>query len=375
MTANPLLQIKEKGQAVWLDNLSRPLITSGELARLIREDGISGITSNPVIFEKAMNGSDAYDAQLGTLATAGRSTTEIYESLAIQDIRDATDLLRPVFDASEGADGFVSLEVSPHLARDTEGTTDEARRLWKAVDRPNLLIKIPGTPEGIPAVESCLAEGINVNVTLLFSLDAHRDVIEAYFRALETRRKAGRPLDTVASVASFFLSRIDTKVDALLDGMIRDGIHAEEAKAMRGKAAVTSAKLAYRMWSGLHLDERWRELRAAGARFQKPLWASTSTKNPDYSDVMYVEPLIGPHTVNTMPDETIAAFRDHGRAADTMTDDWEESRHVMESLEKIGIDMHRVTDELVEEGIQKFIQPFDKLMESLDRKRTALAGG
>jgi transaldolase len=374
MTANPLLKVKEMGQAIWLDNLSRPLIASGELAKLIREDGISGVTSNPTIFEKAMNGSDAYDAPLGDLAAQGRSTTEIYETLAIRDIRDATDLLRPVWEESGGTDGFVSLEVSPHLGRDGEGTTREARRLWQAVDRPNLLIKIPGTKEGTPAIETCLADGVNVNITLLFSLDAHRAVIEAYFRAMETRLEKGLPLDSVASVASFFLSRIDTNVDKALDAMIRHGASVEEARVLRGKAAVASAKLAYRMWLELHEDERWRRLEKAGARRQKPLWASTSTKNPDYSDVLYVEPLIGPHTINTMPDATIAAFRDHGRAEVTITRGVDEAREVMEKLAGIGIDMKRVTDELVDEGIRKFVEPFDQLMESLEVKRRSMAG-
>ncbi|MGD8363151.1 MAG: transaldolase, partial [Gemmatimonadota bacterium] len=312
MSKNPLLAVKELGQSVWLDNLTRGLVRDGGLARLLEEDGISGVTSNPAIFNAAMTRGTDYDEQIRALAEEGKRAGEIYETMAIHDIQGACDVLRPAFDAAGGTDGFVSLEVSPHLARDAGGTIAEARRLWKAVDRRNALIKIPGTPEGVPAIRTCLTEGININVTLLFSLDAYGAVMEAHIQALEARREKGEPLDSVASVASFFLSRIDTKVDKRLDALRKEGTHADTASALRGKTAVASAKLAYRRWQGVYSGPRWESLAGSGANVQKPLWASTSTKDPAYSDIMYVEPLIGPHTVNTMPDVTIDAFRDHG---------------------------------------------------------------
>jgi transaldolase/glucose-6-phosphate isomerase len=372
MKKNPLILLTERGQSVWLDNLTRPLIQGGQLARLIREDGLSGVTSNPAIFKKAMTSGDAYDRQIRELASSGKSGVGVYEALAIEDIRGAADLLRPVYDRTEGVDGFVSLEVSPHLARDTRGTIDEAARLWEAVARPNVLIKIPGTEEGVPAVEDCLDRGININITLLFSLAAHKKVIEAYFRAMESRQARGEPLRGVASVASFFLSRIDTKVDKTLDGMIAASRDVEEAKALRGRTAIANARLAYRIWKEMHASDRWAKLAKAGALLQRPLWASTSTKDPKESDVKYVESLIGPQTVNTMPDETIVAFRDHGRVEGTLERDVEEARRTVERLGAIGIDIGRVTAELVDEGIAKFIQPFDALLGALEEKRAAL---
>ena len=373
MPNNPLLKLKSAGQSVWLDNLSRPLIQDGDLARLIREDGVSGITSNPVIFRNAMLSGAAYDTQIGELIDQGKPTIAIYETLAINDIQAAAGLLMPVFTGTGGADGFVSLEVSPHLARDTRGTVDEARRLWETVARPNVLIKIPGTDEGIPAIEECLASGVNINITLLFSLEAYRKVMEATFRALERRREQGAPLDTVASVASFFLSRIDTKVDGELSVRIASGERSAEARRLQGRAAVASAKLAYGLWKEMHAGDRWAALLAAGARVQRPLWASTSTKNPDYPDVMYVAPLIGPQTVNTMPEVTLDAFRDHGEVAPTVEQGLDEARGVMRQLAALGIDIDRVTDELIEEGIQKFAQPFDELLAALEGKRAGLA--
>ena len=370
MASHPLLELNKLGQSVWLDNLSRPLVRSGELARLVKEDGITGVTSNPAIFRKAMTEGDAYDEAIAKLVQEGRSTMEIYEALAITDIQDACDVLLPVYQSTDGSDGFISLEVSPRLAADTEGTVAEAARLWEAVDRRNLLIKIPGTPEGVPAVEACLARGINVNVTLLFSLQAHEDVIEAHMRALETRAGRGEDLKPIASVASFFLSRIDVKLDKQLAVIAAGGQSA--AEALQGKVAVANAKLAYRMWEEKMDSDRWRKLAAAGARVQRPLWASTSTKNPDYPDVMYVEPLIGPHTVNTLPDETIAAFKDHGRAAVTIGDDLEEAKATMAGLAALGIDIDQATDELVREGVAKFVTPFDELLAALEAKRASL---
>ncbi|MFQ5718579.1 MAG: transaldolase [Acidobacteriota bacterium] len=371
MPTNPLIALNRAGQSVWLDNLARPLIAGGKLTRLIREDGISGITSNPVIFRNAMLSGTAYDAGIHDLAAVGRSTREIYETLAIEDIQAAADQLRPVHEATAGVDGQVSLEVSPHLARDADGTVAEARRLWEAVDRPNLLIKIPGTSEALPAIEECLATGINVNITLLFSIDMHRQVIDAYFRALTRRQAAGQPLNTVASVASFFLSRIDTAVDAELDALIARGDGADDARALAGRAAVASAQLAYGLWTEMHTGDRWAKLARGGARVQRPLWASTSTKNPDYSDVMYVEPLVGPSTVNTMPEVTIDAFRDHGEVARRVDADLPGARDVTHRLAGLGVDLPAITDRLVSEGITKFIDPFDELLATLDGKRVA----
>ncbi len=369
MGKNPLLLLAEHGQSVWLDNLTRGLVRDGRLKSLIDDDGVSGITSNPAIFHKAMTTGSDYDAQIRMLGGKGLSAVEIYEALAVKDVQDALDLLRPVFDRTNGTDGFVSLEVSPHLARDTEATIVEARRLWEKVARPNLLVKIPGTPEGVPAVRQCLSEGISVNVTLLFSLDAHRAVMHAHLDALDARMKRGEPVATVASVASFFLSRIDTKVDKLLDAMTDP-----RAKAIRGMAAVASAKLAYALWKETYSGPRWEKLRAAGARAQKPLWASTSTKDKAYPDVKYVEPLIGPFTVNTLPDETVDAFRDHGKVEGTVERDLDRERRALADLESLGVSLERVTDGLVNEGIEKFNQPFDALLAALDEKRKALAG-
>jgi len=373
MAANPLKLLGEQGQSVWLDNLTRGLLRDGTLARLITQDGLTGVTSNPSIFKNAMTTGDAYDAPIRALAEKGRDAGAIYEELAIEDIRSAADLLRPVYDRTGGTDGFVSLEVSPHLARDTRGTIEEARHLWRRVERPNVLIKIPGTAEGLPAIETCLADGININITLLFALTAHRAVIEAWFRALEGRLSRKQPIDRVASVASFFLSRIDVKLDKQLDAMIARGDRAGEARRLRGRTAIANARLAYQLWKEMHAGPRWKKLQAAGAHIQKPLWASTSTKDPNEPDVKYVEPLIGRHTINTMPDETIDAFRDHGRAVpDTVEQELDEARGVLKGLQALGFDIERVTDELVEEGIDKFIKPFDALMQALEEKRRAL---
>lgn len=372
MASHPLRALNTFGQSVWLDNLSRPLIRSGELKRLVQEDGISGVTSNPAIFNKAMTGGNAYDEAMTSLARDGMSTTSIYEELAMTDIREACDVLRPVYDRAEGGDGFVSLEVSPHLAADTQGTIDEARRLWRDVDRRNLMIKIPGTPEGVPAIAACLEQGISVNVTLLFSLQAHEAVIDAHMQALEARAARGEDLSSVASVASFFLSRIDVKLDKQLGILAADGPQADKARSLLGQVAVANAKLAYRLWQEKMDTDRWRALAAAGARVQRPLWASTSTKNPDYPDVMYVEPLIGEHTVNTLPDETIDAFRDHGKAAATISQGVEQAQTIMADLAALGIDINQVTDELVREGIEKFVTPFDELLAALNAKRESL---
>ena len=368
--SNPLRSIKEHGQSIWLDNLSRQMLEDGSLERLIKEDGISGVTSNPAIFEKASTKGEAYDKQLKTLQEQGLGAQEMYEAVAVRDIQSACDLLRPTYEDANGTDGFVSLEVNPHLARDTRGTVQEAARLWEAVDRPNVMIKIPGTQEGVPAIRECLTRGININITLLFSLNAYDDVMEAHLAAMEERLEKGHAAAPVASVASFFLSRIDVMVDKMLDKMDNP-----KAKELRGEAAVASAKLAYQQWKERYGGERWEALAERGARVQKPLWASTSTKDDSYSDVKYVEPLIGPQTINTLPDETVDAFRDHGKVATTVEDGVDQAKKVMSGLKDLGIDIDEVTDKLVEEGIEKFNKPFDSLLDSLKEKSKALASG
>ena len=346
------------------------MLTTGRLKKLIKEDGISGITSNPAIFNKAMTQGDAYDDQLRKLAAEDITTERLYELMAIEDIRLAADQLRQTFEDSNGTDGFVSLEVNPHLAHDTEGTLRAARRLWDEVARPNLMIKIPGTPEGVPAIRDCLAAGINVNVTLLFSLEAYRAVMEAHLAALEIRHGARRVPGRGGHGGELLPEphRHHGGPDA---GRRRTS---DEAAALRGTVAVASARLAYRMWKETYSGPRWEKLRDAGARVQKPLWASTSTKDKTFSDVKYVEALIGPQTINTLPDETMEAFRDHGTVAVTVEDDLDRQAAYLEGLEAIGISLKQVTDELVAEGIEKFNEPFDALLAALDEKRKRFAG-
>ncbi|MCL4798737.1 MAG: transketolase [Burkholderiales bacterium] len=371
---SPLLLLADHGQSYWIDNLTRDMLERGELARRVGEEGLRGVTANPAIFQKAISGSDAYDADIVAAARAGRGAAEIYEMLVTDDVRRACDVLRPVYDANDRADGFVSLEVAPHLARDTRGSIDEARRLWATVDRPNLMIKIPGTVEGLPAIETLLAEGINVNVTLLFSVARYEAVAEAYLRALERRLEAGEPVDGIASVASFFLSRIDTLMDRLLAHRVTpDGGSAFEPhpKTLQGQIAVASAKLAYRSFGKLLAGERWQRLAAKGARPQRVLWASTSTKNPAYGDLAYVGPLIGPHTVNTMTERTIAAFADHGQVRDSVRKGVREAARRINSLKRLNISLRHVTDQLEDEGIEKFIQPYDKLLAALEERAGA----
>ena len=318
MSINPLVELTQLGQSVWYDNIERKLIQSGELRRLIDEDELRGVTSNPAIFEKAISGSDLYKDQLEELARQGKTAVEIYEALAISDIQSAADVLRAVYEKTGGTDGFVSLECSPLLAHDTAGTIDEARRLWRAVDRPNVMIKIPGTPEGMPAIEECIYEGININITLLFSLESYEQTIEAYIRGLARRAAEGKPVDTISSVASFFVSRIDTAVNRRLEQKIGESKSEEERarlSALLGRAAIANAKMAYQKFKQVFHGEPFRELRERGAQVQRPLWASTSTKNPAYRDVYYVEALVARETVNTLPPQTLVAFRDHGRCA------------------------------------------------------------
>lgn len=369
---NPLLRLKECGQSVWYDNIQRSLLTSGELKRLIVEDGISGVTSNPTIFHKAIAGSQDYEEALSALIKAGKSTEEIYESLVIEDIRMSSDLLRPIYEETGGRDGYVSLEVSPHLACDTEATVAEARRLRQAIGRENVMIKVPATLEGLPAIEALIASDVNVNVTLIFALERYEQVAEAYIAGLERRRKEGRPLGSVASVASFFVSRIDTMVDKALAERIeaaRDPRKKEALRSLMGQAAVANAKLAYQKFKEIFGSERFEALRRAGARVQRPLWASTSTKNPAYSNILYVQPLIGPDTVNTMPPQTIEAFRDHGKARITIEEGLDEAHEVMRRLQEEDIDLGAVTRKLLEDGVKAFADSFDALLASIRAKK------
>jgi len=366
LTMNPLQQLETYGQSVWLDYIRRSLIASGELSRMVREDGLRGVTSNPAIFEKAIAGSSDYTDVLKTIgASRGLDAMSIYERIAIGDIQDAADVLRPVYDRTRSRDGYVSLEVSPYLARDTAKTVFEARRLWGEVSRPNVMIKVPGTPEGIPAIEQLISEGINVNVTLLFALEAYERVAEAYIRGLEKLAAQKGDVSSVASVASFFISRIDTLVDSLLDPRI----HA----ALLGKAAIANAKLTYQRYQAIFNTPRWKALSDHGAWTQRLLWASTSTKNPQYGDVIYVEELIGPDTVNTMPPATVDAFRDHGRPRASLTEDVRAAVDTMALLAQAGISMKEVGDRLVDEGVNSFAEAFDKLLTAVEKSAVACA--
>ncbi|MEQ1440477.1 transaldolase [Fontimonas sp. SYSU GA230001] len=358
------------GQSIWLDYIHCKLLDSGELRRLIEADGIGGVTSNPAIFEKAIAASADYDAALARLVGAGqRDPAELFEHLALADIRGAADVLRPVYERTRGVDGYVSLEVSPHLAMDTEGTVTDALRLWRAVDRPNLMIKVPGTAPGVAAVRRLIAQGVNVNVTLLFARSAYRAVAAAYLDGLEQAARAGHDIARIASVASFFVSRIDTAVDARIEQLLAT---TPALGALRGRLAVANAKLAYADFQRLIADARWQALAARGARPQRLLWASTGTKNPAYSDVLYVETLIGPQTVNTVPPATLDAFRDHGRAALTLTQDVEDARALLETLAGAGLSLDEVTDQLVVEGVKLFADAHDKLLAAVAAKRDAV---
>ncbi len=368
--SNPLQQLGEVGQAVWLDFIDRKILETGALKRLIEQDGLKGVTSNPSIFEKAMGeGADYGERLKAVLARGEAEAAEVYEYLAIGDIRDAADQLRPVYDATGGADGFVSLEVSPYLALDAEGTIVEARRLWKTVDRPNLMVKVPGTEAGVGAIRTLVGEGININVTLLFALEAYLAVAEAHIAGLEDFKAAGGDVARVAGVASFFVSRIDTQIDKKIDQRVADGDpDAEALKALRGKVAIANAKVAYQEYLKLIGAHRWTALAAAGARPQRLLWASTGTKDPAYSDVLYVETLIGPDTVNTMPPKTMDAFRDHGRIVVTLTQDVREAERVMVEAERLGLHLDVVTRDLVTAGVKQFSDAADNLLAAIRRK-------
>ncbi len=374
--AKPIFEIENTyGQSIWMDNLSRNIIESGELQELIANRGIVGITSNPAIFEKAIAGNQIYDADIEAGIKAGDSVGKIYEDLVFTDIRNACDIFLPVYEKTNGLDGYVSIEVPPTIAKDTETTISEARRYYKAINRPNVMIKIPGTTEGLPAVEATIAAGINVNVTLLFSVESYIETAWAYIRGLEKLAEAGGDVSKVASVASFFLSRIDSNVDSRLDAKIEAGANREKLTSLKGQVAIANAKIAYQKYKEIFSSDRWKALVDKGAKVQRLLWASTSTKNPEYSDVMYVDELVGADTVNTLPPNTIEACADHCDPANRIESNIDAAYQVINSLkdDDVAIDINEVMDELLEEGIDKFIKPFESLMSSLETKVKQLA--
>jgi transaldolase len=365
---NPLIGLQKFGQSIWLDYIRRDLLTGGELKRLIEQDGLRGMTSNPAIFEKAIADSTLYDDVLKSLQSrTDLDATGRYEILAIRDIQDAADILRPVYESTKQRDGYVSLEVSPYLARDTQGTLNEARRLWKAVGRPNLMIKVPGTTEGIPAFQQLIGEGINVNVTLLFSQEVYQNVANAYVAGVEQLAAHGE-VSKIASVASFFISRIDNAVDAAIANRLKtskDASEQDQLKSVQGKVAIANGKLAYQRYQKTFGSDGWNKLAAKGAQTQRVLWASTSTKNPAYRDVLYVEELIGPDTVNTLPPATLEAFRDHGLPRLSLTEDIPGAEQTMKTLAQLGISIDEVTDKLTEDGVRLFAEAFDKLLKAV----------
>lgn len=358
---NRLKSIHDLGQSIWLDSFDRKLMDSGELQKLIDEDGLCGITSNPSIFEKAVTSSSDYDDDIRKLAGNQKSNEEIFFGFATKDIQRAADILKPVYDKAKGTDGFVSLEVSPHLANNTDGTIAQAKELWKTLARQNVMIKIPGTKEGLPAIKKCISEGININITLLFGLDRYREVTEAYISGLEERVKNNQPIDHIESVASFFLSRIDVLIDPILKEKKLD--------KLVGEVAIASAKKAYEIYKEIFFSDRFRNLEKKGAKKQKVLWASTSTKDPSFRDVKYVEALIGPNTINTLPMETIDAFRDHGNAADHLENDLLKATQELDQLKDNGINIDELTQQLEDEGIQKFNKAYESLLKAIDEKR------
>ena len=376
-TAQSLQQLATLGQSLWYDYISRELLDNGEFERLIRDDGIKGVTSNPAIFAKAVAGSDIYTAALQAAGMQGLTTLEAYEELVLADIRNAADCLRPVFEGTARRDGYASLEVSPHLAHDAAATVQEARRLWQALDRPNVMIKVPATPAGLTAIGTLLTEGININVTLLFSLPVYRQVANIYVQALEQRAANGDDPSTVASVASFFVSRIDTSFDKLVNALIaRGALHDVETglNILRGRVAISSAKIAYQYYQEIFTGDRWDALAARGAATQRLLWASTGVKNPDYADVRYVEELIGPETVNTVPPDTLQAFRDHGVAAGCLEQDVDVARHIMDNIRQLGLPLENITDRLLEDGVTIFIKAFDALLAVVEQQRSTVSG-
>ena len=372
---NPLLELEALGQSIWLDDIDREHLRSGLFEQLITQDGLSGATGNPTIFEHSIDHGTAYDEQMRQLIAQGKDAQAIYEALAMTDVRQVADLLRPIYERTGGQDGFVSIEVSPYLAQDTEGTLIEVRRFWQSIERPNLMVKIPSTPAGVPAIRQALTEGININITLIFSLENYRQVAQAYLSALEERSARGQDISRIASVASFFVSRVDVLVDHLLAKQIKantDPAKLQQLSALQGNAAIANARLAYQEFGRLFSGPRFATLKQHGARVQRPLWASTSTKNPAYRDVLYVEELIGPQTVNTMPLTTIDSFREHGRVRLSLEQHLAEAQAELAALEQAGIHYSQVTRQLQEEGVQKFIDSFQKLFACIDKKRQVL---
>jgi transaldolase len=371
-----LNELEALGQAVWLDFIDREIIANGDLARLIEDDGLTGVTSNPSIFEKAIGQGRAYD---DSLTAYGRdhpsaSAMERYEALAIEDLRSAADILRPAYNRLQGRDGFVSMEVSPYLADDTDGTIAEAMRLWRRLDRPNVMIKIPGTPAGTPAIAASVADGININITLLFGLEAYKQVAMAHAAGLEERLRRGQPIDRIASVASFFVSRIDGAIDKEIDRRVAaDDPESDALKALRGKVAIANAKMAYQWYLEFIASDRWKALADAGAMPQRLLWASTSTKDPAYPETLYVDALIGRDTVNTIPPKTLEAFRDHGTIEETLTRDIEEARQILDETQRLNLNLGGVTDRLIGEGVSAFAKSFDALFAAINRKHAAVA--
>ena len=372
---NPLLQLKTQGQSVWYDTVDRAQLDNGLFQRMLNEDGVAGVTSNPTIFQKSISHGDAYDEQITQLIRENKSTSEIYEALVIRDIRTVADMLLPIYVKANRQDGFVSLEVSPDLAHDSEATLNEARRFWKLVDRPNLMIKIPATPEGLPVVRQTLAEGMNINITLIFSIEDYREVAEAYISALEERNAEGKDISYIASVASFFVSRVDTLVDQLLENKMKatnDRSEQQKLKSLEGKAAIANARLVYQDFKHIFHSPRFETLKHSGAYVQRPLWASTSTKNPAYRDVLYAEELVGPDTVDTMPLETIENFRDHGKVRLSVEDDIQQAKDEFAELEKVGIHYDQVTQQLQDEGVQKFADSFHELFKGIESKKQTI---
>ena len=376
MTKNPLFKLAEYGQSVWYDDIKRSLVRGDGLQWLIDERAVVGVTTNPSIFGKAIGETDEYDDDLRRLAERGESSEDIFMDLALDDVGRALDIFAPTYERTDHVDGRVSMEVLASLADDTEGTEAMVRDIWKRVNKPSLMVKIPATDAGIPAIENMLYEGHNINITLIFGLDYYRRVADAYVNAVERRIAEGKPVAEVASVASFFVSRVDTKVDKQLDDLVAAGrLAPEDAKRLQGKAAIANAKLAYEVYQQVFKSDRFKELEAKGARVQRCLWASTSTKNPAYPDVMYIEELIGPETVNTIPASTLEAYADHGNPAPRLTQGLEEARALMAQLEEVGIDMQKVTDELIDEGVKSFVDAFDKLLESIRVKAAGVTSG
>ena len=376
MSQNPLLRLAELGQSVWYDYIRRDLYQGPELRRLIEEDGLRGMTSNPTIFQQAIAKTELYDDDIRRLGEQGLPAAEIFEALAVEDVSRSADAFRSVYETARGDDGFVSIEVGPHLARDTAGSVEEARRLWKRCDRPNVMVKIPGTGPGVPAIRQCLAEGININITLLFSVERYREVMEAYLSAFEERVAKGQPVDRLRSVASFFVSRVDTKVDKQLDAIAADAARPDRqrqlARELRGKTGIANARLAYRAFEEVFSGERYAKLREHGASRQRPLWASTSTKDPAYPDLYYVEALVAPDSIDTMPRETFEAYRDHGVPRVRIHDDLDRAQDVLDGLAELGIDESQVCDELEQEGVSKFSDSYDSLLGTLAEKEKAV---